>query len=939
MENEISFPERSTDTRNPAKSEKYYYKKWKEARNKLEEFKKFYFEQLDHFPHPAMIWENTGNNLILVNANLPFRNLTKGNIQNYIGKTPSELWNDEPDLINYLKLSSGKKEHISVEYNYLFNTGEPRKDVLLTFNYLPPNRISMFAEDMTLFKSAEKIVDEKEQELDRIIENLPVSVAILSYTGRIIKLNQKFTETFGYARDQLPTIAEFFQLIYPDDSKKQKAARVLPKLITRAYKQNLSLQPVILKLRCNNNSYCFSEIKINIIGEYSLVTFNDITSLIESQKAMKQSSDIIESIQTGMYIYHLEDIHDDRTLRLLKVNPASVLQTGRNTYKAVGKTIDEAFPYLRELGIPKKFARVIRTGKSKEFEEIRYLDDENTERIYSLKAFPLPDQHLGVSFENITNKKKAEEDLKASEEKFRLMAENASDIIFQTDSSLRFTYLSPAIKKILQYDPSELQETYIWDLLHPDSRNFVARRLEILQNEWREGNFDPKSENTEIEIIRKDGKTIWAELRGSAILNNKNEVVGINGICRDISERKAAEQEIREALEKAEESDKLKTAFLANISHEIRTPLNGILGFAGMLEKPELKEEKRQQFVKFIQSSGTQLLKIITDIVDLSKIEAGQVKIMKRDTNLNILFSNLLTQIEQEKSESNKKEIRINMKLGSEAPDYMVEADDIRLKQILGGLLNNALKFTEQGHIEFGYDISHPDKLLFYVKDTGVGISKEKQQEIFNRFQQEDNSFTRKFGGTGLGLSICKGLIELMGGEIWVESEKNKGANFYFTIPCNVTRKENEPVKIQETETTYDWKGKNLLIVEDEQITAEYLKIILEETGIAIQYAGNGQEAVDKCLSDSSIDLVLMDMRLPVMDGYDATRLIRSARADLPIIAQTANALPKDKIMALEAGCNDFVTKPIDRALLLNLMNRYLTNAKQLSPSSEKDKE
>ena len=580
--------------------------------------------------------------------------------------------------------------------------------------------------------------------------------------------------------------------------------------------------------------------------------------------AMQQSADIIESIQIGMYIYHLEDIHDDRSLRLVKANPASSVLTGLDTNEMVGKTIDEAFPYLREMKIPQKYARVVRTGKPIGFEEISILEPDNMERAYSVKAFPLPDNHVGVSFENITIQKKAEEALKNSEEKFRLMAENASDIIFRADTSFRLTYLSPATKALLHYEPSELLDTYAWELMTPSSRNFIARWMEALQSEWDHGNLNLPSKNSEIEMIRKDGTTIWVELRGSAMLNNNNELIGMSGICRDISERKATELELREALEKAEESDKLKSAFLANISHEIRTPLNGILGFASMLEKPELSPEKHQQFIKYIQSSGNQLLKIISDIVDLSKIETRQVEIMNRETNLNTFFGNLLSQIELEKISSKKQDIRIIMKKGSESPDFEVELDDIRLRQILNGLLNNALKFTEKGKIEFGYSFQNSETLQFFVKDTGIGISKEKQEVIFDRFRQEDDSFTRKFGGTGLGLSICKGLIEIMGGKIWVESEKDKGASFYFTLPCKIINKE----KIQQLsqDKKYDWQDKTLLIAEDETIMVEYLKTILDETGISIRYAKNGKEAIEECKS-SDIDLVLMDMRLPAMDG------------------------------------------------------------------------
>ena len=385
--------------------------------------------------------------------------------------------------------------------------------------------------------------------------------------------------------------------------------------------------------------------------------------------------------------------------------------------------------------------------------------------------------------------------------------------------------------------------------------------------------------------------------------------------------RNQIENEILLAKEKAEESDRLKTAFLANMSHEIRTPLNGVLGFAELLGYAQ-NEKDRKDYIKVINESGFQLLHIINDIIDLSKIEAGELEIRYDRVNLNELFSTLFS-IYHRKIEKIEKDVTLHI----DAPEshLIINSDPKRLQQVLSNLMDNAVKFTKNGKITFGYKKLNSERLQFFVKDTGVGIDKNKQDYIFERFRQLDDSFTREFGGTGLGLAICKNILSLMEGRIWVESEKNKGSAFYFELPY-ICAEETEDQKTMDPGRKIDrsWEGKSILVVEDDDANFLFLKTVLEQTRIQVKWARNGREAVDVFNQHPDIDLILMDLQLPVLSGLDATRQIKEHSPHVPIIAQTAFAMPDDEEKCLKAGCDGYIAKPIKMEHLFEELSKHI---------------
>jgi len=384
--------------------------------------------------------------------------------------------------------------------------------------------------------------------------------------------------------------------------------------------------------------------------------------------------------------------------------------------------------------------------------------------------------------------------------------------------------------------------------------------------------------------------------------------------------------ELFKAKKKAEESDKLKSAFLANMSHEIRTPMNAILGFGELLKGNDLSKKKKEDYINIIQSKGNQLLRLINDIIDLSKIESNTVTIKPEAFQLNHLFDELLVSYNQVLSNENKSnKIIIQFIKGLSDEKSWIKADDNRLKQVLSNLIDNAIKFTHNGEIIVGYELVESNFLQFTVKDSGIGMPIDKLSIIFERFRQVSDDKSMLYSGTGLGLSIVKSLVELTGGKIWVQSKPDNGSQFYFTLPFHpvINNIHIEPITILNIDGN-NWLGKTLLLAEDDDDNFLFLEELLRETNITILRAKDGKEALSIALDSRDIDLILMDIKMPFINGYEVARQIRLANINIPIIAQTAYAMEEDRQRALTTSSNDYISKPIDVNKLLFLMSKYL---------------
>jgi len=535
---------------------------------------------------------------------------------------------------------------------------------------------------------------------------------------------------------------------------------------------------------------------------------------------------------------------------------------------------------------------------------------------------------LGIH-RDISHRKRAEEDLinakekaEESEKEIRYSQKVARIGYYHLDFTTGHWTSSEMLDEIFGIDEDFVRDVEGWlALVDPDyqSEMITYFNTDILKNHDQ---FNKQYKITN----NKTKENYWVHGYGTLEFDDKGSLIKMFGTIQDITLSKHSEMEIQLAKEKAEESDRLKSAFLANMSHEIRTPMNGILGFLSLLGKTDLTEDTRDKYISIINTSGERLLNTINDIIEISKIESGDIFIQTSPVDVQKLLS---FQYDFFLPEAQAKGLQLQMSIPGMHGVLIVNADKSKLESIIINLIKNAIKCTEKGKIEFGYEVLG-DHLKFFVKDTGMGINRESIDVIFDRFTQSDISLTKAHEGSGIGLSICKAFVELMGGKIYVESEESKGSVFTFTMPINSETDANSAdVLILDTEDheIVHKSGKRLkiLIAEDDQVSYEYLTIILSGVDCEIIFCKNGLEALETCKNTSDIDLILMDIQMPVMNGYEATKKIREFNKDVYIIAQTAYALEGDNLTALQAGCNKHISKPIDKAGLLELIRNFVS--------------
>jgi PAS domain S-box-containing protein len=519
------------------------------------------------------------------------------------------------------------------------------------------------------------------------------------------------------------------------------------------------------------------------------------------------------------------------------------------------------------------------------------------------------------TIQDVNDRKRMEEKIVESEAYYRTLIEISPDGIITADLEGFVNYASRKALEIFGISSIEkVLGTSILSWVKPEYHLIVMERVTKIL----EGNLNP--ETVAYQLYRSDKSSFWGELSSSPLTDKNGNPIGLLIVCRDISERKKAEEDLIRARDKAEESDNLKTAFLHNISHEIRTPMNAIIGFSALLKEPNLDTHNQHSYIDIINQSCDHLLGVVSDIIEISNIETGSILINKKEINLNKTLKNLVAGYNKD-SENN---IRIKCETGLPEDFATIMTDSDKLIKILSNLLKNAVKFTDKGEVEVGYTLKD-EQLEFYVSDTGIGISPEQHSKIFERFYQVESTIARKYEGTGLGLPISKAYVELLGGKIWLKSEPGKGSVFYFTLPYIHTGATDisgsNGLFLKREKSNGD---KTILIAEDEENNYMLLVKLLSSAKIKLLHAKNGKEAVDFCESVKDIDLILMDIKMPVMDGYSATQEIRKIYPDLPVIALTAYAFEADREKAISCGCNEYLSKPVKKELLLETVYKYL---------------
>jgi PAS domain S-box-containing protein len=510
-----------------------------------------------------------------------------------------------------------------------------------------------------------------------------------------------------------------------------------------------------------------------------------------------------------------------------------------------------------------------------------------------------------------------------SDKFYGMLVQSANDGISFYDREWNLKYANLAFYSMIGLNSNSYNLINPLDLIHPDDKDSQLKKVQELVNC---GFFE-----SELRLRHKDGHYVSLSSRSVTVKNDNGEVLGALTILRDISRLKQVHEDLIRSNVAAEASNRLKSSFLANISHEIRTPLNSVVGFSNLLLGNNIPDEVKEEYIEHINHNSEKLLQIIGDIIDLSRLESSQIEITYEEANLNTIVNEIIEETRQI-IRRNEKSIILNVKNHFEDNGSLIFTDRIWLKRILNHLMDNAVKFTLDGSIEFSY-YRENENIVFKIRDTGIGINEENLGRIFEEFRQEIDGHHRPFEGLGIGLTLAKEAVERMKGQIFVQSEKGIGSEFSFSIPyrpAGSTKTKLKSLSDDSILAPINWSSRKCLLVDDNKDVLIYLSRILLDTGISILTARSGSEAIEIIKTTPDIDVVLLDMQMPEMNGIEATKEIRKIRKNLPIIAQTAFIFEDDKDIILEAGCDACLIKPIRKDHLLTVLTNFVKPSRQI---------
>ena len=907
----------------------------------------------------------------------------KSDIENkvtYISKEFCEIFEIEPNISNfefnkrifslinrnYLKRQknqirefiSGKKGFFETEFRLVFKDNRFKwvhlRGISHEIKNGKANKISLIVQDITERKIAEKQLKESEQKYQNIFESTNDMILIHDLNGNILEFNKRAHEVHGYTYDE-------FKKFKLDDINSEESKELVRSRVEKLIKVGSDIFEVTHITKSGKPIQV--EVSAKIINYKGQAAVNSIERDITERKHTHELIlKLSAAVEQSSAIIAITDIEGN----LEYVNKKFCEVTGYSFEEAIGKNPRILKGGDKPVEFYKDLWDTVKSGKTWEGEFLNKKKD-GTLYVENASISPIKDEageiirFVSIK-EDVTEKRKIEKENRLSNERFESLVElskySSESIKNHLDHALdEATRLTDSkIGFLFFYSETNKEFTlHSWSKsIMKDGQMFNEQTLFKLEQNglWGEAVRQRKPilindyiEPSQLKKGYPDGHLTLNNFLGVPIFFN-NEIVALVGVANKDSDynnsdirqltllmdivwrnvqKKKHENELIAAKEKAEQSDHLKSAFLANMSHEIRTPLNAIMGFSELLLNPNLIEEKRSKYANIIKLRGNDLLNLINDILDISKIESGLLDMNEIQTDINQILQEII-QVCRLNDKVSKNEISMTWCNDLSNTQSILKTDAVRLKQILNNLIVNALKFTQRGEIKFGCRLSDGNHLLFYVQDTGMGIPSDKTDLIFTRFRQvKESVLVRESGGVGLGLSICKGILDLMKGKIWVESELGKGSTFYFTIPykpiISISSKNNLSF---ESHSTINWEAKTVLIIEDYPSNIEYIVELLSDTKIKYEIAKDGKTAISFIEQNKKIDLILMDIGLPDINGFELTKKIKGINPDFKIIAQTAFAASDSKNKCIEAGCDDYISKPISQNKLFEIMKKYL---------------
>ncbi|MCU0430091.1 MAG: PAS domain S-box protein [Cytophagaceae bacterium] len=783
------------------------------------------------------------------------------------------------------------------------------------------NHVAIYGMEITSIKYHQEEIKKSELQYRKLVEETSDLIYKTDLQGRFIYANQAVCDLLGIKASE---ITKYSTLLFMDKSEKAAILEFYRKqLFSGSLEEEYLEYPIITskgdKLWIAQKSrVCFENNQVSGLQIYARnITLRKITEQ-ELEHSHLRLKSLIEQLNYGILV---ED--SNRHIRLINQEFCNLFMIPLQPEQLIGADCRDSAEQNKLLfKNPDHFVlrihKILRDQKNVIGELCEMSDGRILERDY-IPLF-LNGEYAGHlwQYRDVTSQKNIEEQVRKSEEKYRNVIENMRLGLIEVDTQGIVTKVYDRFCEMTEYQPE--------DLLNQNAEFLLAdaSQLEII-NTHTQLRMEGKESVYELKIKSKSGRIIWMRISGAPLYDDNKRIIGSLGIHLDITKQKELEIHLQEAKAKAEQSVKIKEQFLANMSHEIRTPMNAIVGISKLLEKTTL-DEKQSEFLSAIQTSSKNLLTIINDILDFSKVESNKIELEK------IGFSIAeIVKLQRQSMLPKAKEKCIDLEVHLDPSiDEILIGDPVRLNQILLNLINNAIKFTDSGKVQLQINLIQKSALInqirFTVSDTGIGISEDKLEQIFDSFTQEDSSITRRYGGTGLGLSISQQLASLYGSCIKVKSIKHKGTDFHFDIIFPVGTSEDLPAQTPTSQTPEPLlRGISVMLVEDNEINQYLAKTILESFEMIVHICNHGKEAIEM-IQKKIIDIVLMDIQMPVMGGLEAIDIIRNKlQIHTPIIALTANAIMGDEEQYLKAGASGYISKPFEEEELRSILCKHVT--------------